>query len=42
MDKMKKMLEEMKLPFAYDHFAEGESPSPPSMRFFRRFRALGG
>lgn len=29
MDKMMKMLEEMKLPFAYDHFAEGESPDPP-------------
>ena len=24
-----KMLKEMKLPFAYDHFAEGESPAPP-------------
>ena len=24
-----KMLEEMKLPFAYHHFAEGESPDPP-------------
>ena len=23
------MLEEMKLPFAYHHFAEGESPDPP-------------
>ena len=23
-----KMLEEMKLPFAYHHFAEGESPDP--------------
>lgn len=24
-----KILEEMKLPFAYHHFAEGESPDPP-------------
>lgn len=24
-----KMLEEMKLPFAYHHFAKGESPDPP-------------
>lgn len=24
-----KMLEEMKLPFVYHHFAEGESPDPP-------------
>ena len=23
------MLEEMGLPFAYDHFAEGEAPDPP-------------
>ena len=23
------MLEEMKIPFAYHHFAEGESPEPP-------------
>lgn len=23
------MLREMKIPFAYDHFAEGESPKPP-------------
>ena len=26
MDKLLKMLEEMDIPFAYDHFAEGESP----------------
>lgn len=29
MDKLLKMLEEMDIPFAYDHFAEGESPDPP-------------
>ena len=23
------MLQEMNIPFAYDHFAEGESPAPP-------------
>ena len=23
------MMEEMNLPFAYDHFVEGESPEPP-------------
>ena len=28
-----KMLKEMKLPFAYDHFAEGESPDPPFICF---------
>ena len=27
------MIEEMGLPFAYDHFAEGESPSPPFIVF---------
>ena len=29
MEKLLKMLEEMGIPFAYDHFAEGESPDPP-------------
>ena len=28
-----KMMEEMKLPFAYDHFVEGESPDPPFVVF---------
>ena len=28
-----KMLNEMKLPFAYHHFAEGESPEPPFLVF---------
>jgi hypothetical protein len=27
------MLEEMEIPFAYDHFAEGESPEPPFLVF---------
>lgn len=29
MDKMLSILQEIQLPFAYDHFAEGESPEPP-------------
>ena len=28
-DKFVEMLQEMEIPFAYDHFAEGESPEPP-------------
>ena len=27
------ILSEMNLPFAYDHFAEGESPTPPFLVF---------
>lgn len=29
MDRLLQILSEMALPFAYDHFAEGESPNPP-------------
>ena len=29
MDKLVQILTESGLPFAYDHFAEGESPEPP-------------
>ena len=29
MEELAKMIEEMGIPFAYDHFAEGESPDPP-------------
>lgn len=29
MDELVKIIEEMDIPFAYDHFAEGESPDPP-------------
>lgn len=29
MEKITAILEEIRLPFAYDHFAEGESPDPP-------------
>ena len=28
-----RMLAEMKIPFAYDHFAEGEAPDPPFICF---------
>ena len=28
-EKLVEILEEMNIPFAYDHFAEGESPEPP-------------
>lgn len=29
MEKLVQMISEMGIPFAYDHFAEGESPEPP-------------
>ena len=29
MDELVKIIEEVGIPFAYDHFAEGESPNPP-------------
>lgn len=29
MEELIKIIEEMGIPFAYDHFAEGESPEPP-------------
>ena len=29
MEELIQMISEMGLPFAYDHFAEGESPDPP-------------
>lgn len=29
MDDLIRLLEETDIPFAYDHFAEGESPDPP-------------
>ena len=29
MDRLLKIIEDIGLPFAYSHFAEGESPSPP-------------
>lgn len=33
MDNLIAMMEEMGIPFAYDHFAEGESPEPPFICF---------
>lgn len=33
MDNIIAMMEEIGLPFAYDHFAEGESPQPPFICF---------
>ena len=30
-DKLIEIMEAMGIPFAYDHFAEGESPEPPFM-----------
>ena len=29
MEELVKIIEEMGIPFSYDHFAEGESPAPP-------------
>lgn len=29
MEELVAIIQEMKIPFAYDHFAEGESPEPP-------------
>lgn len=29
MDKLIGILDELNIPYAYDHFAEGEAPSPP-------------
>lgn len=31
MEELVRIIEEMDIPFAYDHFAEGESPDPPFM-----------
>lgn len=33
MDKIVKILERLGVPFAYDHFAEGEGPDPPFVCF---------
>ena len=32
-EEIAEMLEEMGLPFAYHHYAEGESPEPPFLLF---------
>ena len=45
MDELLRMIRSMGLPFAYDHFAEGESPSPPFLVYLlpesRHFPADG-
>ena len=45
MDDLVKLLEETGIPFAYDHFAEGQSPKPPFLVFLypeaRNFAADG-
>ena len=45
MERLVKMITEMGLPFAYDHFAEGESPEPPFVCYLlpgsRNFAADG-
>lgn len=33
MDKLLQILQEINIAFAYDHFAEGESPNPPFICF---------
>ena len=33
MDKLIQIMEETGLPYAYDHYAEGESPDPPFLCF---------
>ena len=45
MDRLVGILEELGLPFAYDHFAEGEAPEPPFVCYLlpgsRNFAADG-
>ena len=33
MDELMRIMEDIGIPFAYDHFAEGESPDPPFICF---------
>ena len=33
MDELMELMKEMDIPYAYDHFAEGESPDPPFLCF---------
>ena len=37
-----KMLKEMKVPFAYDHFAEGEAVEPPFLLYLFIFLNIPG
>ncbi len=45
MDELTALLKELGIPFAYDHFAEGESPHPPFLCYLlpesRNFAADG-
>ena len=45
MDELTALLKELGIPFAYDHFAEGESPQPPFLCYLlpesRNFAAGG-
>lgn len=45
MDELTALLKELGIPFAYDHFAEGESPQPPFLCYLlpesRNFAADG-
>lgn len=34
MDKLLEIIKAMGIPFAYDHFAEGEAPEPPFICYF--------
>lgn len=46
MEKIAELLTEIGIPFAYDHFAEGESPNPPFICYLlprsNNFSADGG
>ena len=41
-EQIAEMMEEMGLPFAYHHFAEGESPAPPFLLISWREYILSG
>ena len=38
MDELVKIMEQMGIPFAYDHYAEGESPAPPFLCYLLQGR----
>jgi len=46
MEELVRIIKEMKIPFAYDHFAEGHSPKPPFICYLTpgsdNFSADGG
>ena len=39
-EEINEMMQEIGMPFAYHHFAEGESPDPPFTLFFHPARTL--